>query len=61
MNRVDGHPIEFDGVTLREEFVKVHVGIVQGMAAELVPLHEGGTEFKVVGFDYWVHNRRCDT
>ena len=57
-------PVEFDGVTLRKEFAKVHVGVIRGVTAEMVPLHEGderGTEFEVVGFDRRVHNRRCDT
>ena len=64
MNHVDGHPVEFVGVTLREEFAKVHIGVVRGAATELVLLHEGderGIELEVVGFDCRVHNRRCDT
>jgi len=42
----------------------VYVGVVRGVLAELVPLHEGDdrrTEFEVVGFDCRVHNRQCDT
>jgi len=49
---VGGHLVEVDGVTLRKEFVKVHVEVVQKISIKLISLHEGDVgraKVKVVG------------
>jgi len=56
---IGGHPIKLDGVTLHKEFAKLHIGVVQGMLAELISLHKGdngGAELEVVGLHRRTNN-----
>ena len=37
---VGGDPIEFNGITLRKEITKVHVGVLKRVPTKLVSLHQ---------------------
>ena len=57
---IGGYPVELEGITLHKEFVKLHVGVVWRMFAELVFLHkvnEGKAKLKVVGLCRGANNK----
>jgi len=59
-NSIGRHLIKFDSIALRKEFVKVRVGVVLGISAELVMLHETDecrVELEIVILDRRANNR----
>jgi len=63
-NCIGGHPIEFDGVTFRKEFTKVHTGVFRGVPTELVLLHKGDecrVKLEIISLNHCANNVQGDS